>query len=440
MREKILMFYSNHQPGFQIFKAVLGAVLLTILVLLVNLDVIPLIHVLPGFLLTGTALAQSILSTLAGAWLTVTTFTFSTTMVVLTTYSSSYSPRIVENFLQQKTTMRVLGTFIGGFLYCISMLFFLNKSLVGEQVLSSSVAILYALWCVAQFVIFIFTVANAVQAQNLIGSLYDEAADIIDTYKQEEMNLRSEHIETERFAFSYAIIANGSGYLEAVHTRDILRLLEPEGHRVLVSARVGDFVRNGAKLATWHCQEAPENAEELQAKIARCFNLKNKRYTILDYRYSLEKIVDIALRAISPGINDPNTAISCINSLGLLTGDLAGIEGRYDILETEHDEEAKDPSEIVIENFSLGEDLFTIYSQIVHYGQNDLSIIKALLQAIAGAALVSTPSNRRHLLAIGRYIHDSARPNFTQDQDLNQLERSLHQLLQAVGEGTVALR
>lgn len=115
MREKILMFYSNHQPGFQIFKAVLGAVLLTILVLLVNLDVIPLIHVLPGFLLTGTALAQSILSTLAGAWLTVTTFTFSTTMVVLTTYSSSYSPRIVENFLQQKTTMRVLGTFIGGF-------------------------------------------------------------------------------------------------------------------------------------------------------------------------------------------------------------------------------------------------------------------------------------------------------------------------------------
>lgn len=439
MREKLLIFYSNHRPGFQIFKAILGAIILTVLVLLINLDIIPLIDILPDFLLTETGLAQSILSTLAGAWLAVMTFTFSTTMVVLTTYSSNYSPRIVENFLQQKTTMSVLGTFIGAFLYCISMLFFLNKSLAGEQVLSSAVAILYAFWCVVQFVVFIFAVANAVQTQNLISGLYNEAEDIITDYKERELGLRSQEIEIERFTYNYDTLANSSGYLETVNSAEILRLIGPEAHRVLVAVRLGDFVRKGQKLATCYCQEKPEDTEKLEEKFSRCFTLKNKRYTVSDYRYSIEKIVDVALRAISPGINDPNTAISCINSLGLLTGELAQIDGRYDVIQARYEEEVEAPSEIIIENYSFGEDLFAIYSQISHYGKGDLSVVKALLEALAGAALQSTMKNRHHLVDIGHYIYYSARKNLSQDKELEQLETALDKLLAASHGGSVAL-
>lgn len=428
MREKLLIFYSTHRPAFQIFKAVMAAIVLSILVLLINLDFIPLKDILPDFLLTEVPLAQSILSTLAGAWLTVMTFTFSTTLVVLTTYSSNYSPRIVENFLQQKTTMRVLGTFIGAFLYCISMLFFLNKSFVGELVLSATIAIVYAFWCIGQFVIFIFSVANSIQAQNLISDLYKEAEEIISEYKEKEMGLRSQHIETERYAFTYEIEADSSGYLEAVHSDEILRLIGPGEHRVLVGVRLGDFVGRGQIIAKGYCQNEPEDIKKLKEKLSACFTLKNKRYTVLDYRYSIEKLVDVALRAISPGINDPNTAISCINSLGLLTGQLAQIEGRYDIVEAEHDEEVDDPSEVVIENYSLGKDLFAIYSQLSNYGKKDLSVIKSMLEAITGAAVVSTASNRKYLFDLGKYVYDLGRKNLSHIRDLAELDSFFNKL------------
>ncbi|MGI6257440.1 MAG: DUF2254 family protein [Anaerovoracaceae bacterium] len=123
MREKILIFISDKKPWFYLLANVFMGIILAIIVFFVNGGILPFRDYLPEFLFTGTDLAETILSALAGAWLSVTTFTFSITMVVLTTYSSHYSPRIVENFLQKKTTMRVLGTFIGGFIYNISMLF-----------------------------------------------------------------------------------------------------------------------------------------------------------------------------------------------------------------------------------------------------------------------------------------------------------------------------
>jgi Predicted membrane protein (DUF2254) len=104
----------------------------------------------PEIFLVGLDLGKTILGTIAGSLLTMTTITFSTTMVVLTTYSSQFSPRTLENFIQDPVTMRVLGVFIGGFVYCIFTLLFIRES-VGNTVASATIGVIIAFICLAFF-------------------------------------------------------------------------------------------------------------------------------------------------------------------------------------------------------------------------------------------------------------------------------------------------
>lgn len=430
MLHKLKMLYQDKRPWFYLVSTASWGLILAIAVLLINTRLFPVMNRIPDVLLTNVSLAESILSTLAGALLTITTFTFSTTMVVLTTYSSNYSPRVVENFLQEKTTMKVLGTFIGGFVYSITTLFFLGEIFTSDRVLSASVAIIYAIWCVIQFVIFIFSVGNSVQAQNLISKLYEEARDIIDAFIDSNRDRRRDSYETDDFDHQHRIIAQTSGYLVALDSREIHQTLEGTQYRLVVHAQIGDFVSKGDELALLCSNENGESTEEKIDRILRHFSFSSKRFTILDYRYAIQKIVDIALRAISPGINDPNTAISCIHSLELLTGRLGAIEGDYQILSADPQDKGRH-ADIILENYNFRTDLYTTYSQLVHYGQGDVSVVVALLDAMAGALVPSTNGNEVHLRNMAQYIYDSSIVHFSHPLDVAQIDQRMHQIFRS---------
>lgn len=410
MREKILIFISDKKPWFYLLANVSMGIILAIIVFLVNGGILPFRAYLPEFLFTGTDLAETILSVLAGAWLSVTTFTFSITMVVLTTYSSHYSPRIVENFLQNKTTMRVLGTFIGGFIYNISMLFFLNKSFVSDQVISSTVGILYAFWCIIQFVIFIFSVANAIQAQNLIAGLYDEAEGSIDDYLKKEQPKRTDEVDVEDASEGHKMVADSSGHLAAVSKEEILNTLGEGEYKLVVEKRTGDFIHKGDVLAILYGRVLTEEEEK---ELAAFFPLEKKRYTVLDYRYGIQKLVDIVVRALSPGINDPNTAISAIHSLGMLMGSLSKIDGNYDVIS----------EKLYVKNHPFSEDIFSIYSQIVTYAKEDLNVMIALMRALEGAAAVSSEGNLKHLDKMHKYVCEIAMEQLSHPVDREIMEQ-----------------
>ncbi|NLX94175.1 MAG: DUF2254 domain-containing protein, partial [Clostridiales bacterium] len=130
--------------------------LVAIVAILIDTKTIPLLDYIPDFLLTSVELAKLILGTLSGALLTITTFTFSTIMVVLTMYSSNFSPRVVTNFLTDKITMKVLGIFVGGFFYCILALFFMRKGFSDYLVVSATIAVIYSVLCILYFVVFVY--------------------------------------------------------------------------------------------------------------------------------------------------------------------------------------------------------------------------------------------------------------------------------------------
>lgn len=179
------------------------------------------------------------------------------------------------------------------------------------------------------------------------------------------------------------------GYLELLDYESLLSLKSPSLIHVHILPKIGDFLtRNQMVAKIYYDENAPD--EKIAAKTIAMPNVEQKKFTRNDYLFSIQKLVEIALRTISPGINDPNTAINCIYIINTLLGKLSEIYGNYTIV-TSKDKNIK----ITFEDFNLESDLYHIFYQIIHYGKEDLSVVIAIFETLKTVLRVSHASNRR---------------------------------------------
>jgi uncharacterized membrane protein len=134
------MLYKNNKKWIYLSGYILIALILSTIIILIDNNILPIQQYIPAIFLTTVDLAKVILGMLAGVLLTITTFTFSTILIVLTMYSSQFSPRVVENFLSNKITMKVLGIYTGGFFYCITNLLFMRNANFDHLVIAATIA------------------------------------------------------------------------------------------------------------------------------------------------------------------------------------------------------------------------------------------------------------------------------------------------------------
>ena len=445
MIDKIKIFYRNNTIWMYLAKYIIISLFLAIGVILIDSKFIGVLEIIPDVFLTSVELAKLILSTLAGALLTITTFTFSTIMVVLTMYSSNFSPRVVNNFLTDKMTMKVLGVFIGGFFYCILALFFMRNSFSEYSVLSATIAVVYSALCVIYFVIFVYRVSSSIQATKLISRLYDESYTIIEKALDNRKNQTStDRLEVGIFSSKFEIISDKSGYLELINYESLLDKLKDEDTKLVIREDMGSFIAKGQILGSLYYNEEDKKDddknesdtnndeltdkkdkaidkyhEELTEKILGEITIQEERMAYNDYRFSLQKIIDITLRAISPGINDPNTAIHCINILSVLLSRLSEIDGRFTVMRDE-----KSKSEIVHEDFHFKEDLYFVFYQIIHYGKEDMSIVVAIFNALKTIKRASSDEKKATLEEFSDYLYDKSRVCFKHELDLEFLKRA----------------
>lgn len=416
--DKIKIFYRHNTMWVYLVRSIFISIVLATTVILMDSQIIIGKEFIPRFLLTSVDLAKLILSTLAGSLLTITTFTFSTIMVVLTTYSSNFSPRVVNNFLTDKTTMKVLGIFIGGFTYCILALFFMRQALSEFLVLSATIAVIYAVLCIIYFVVFVFRVSSFIQASKLIGQIYDEAYEAIDEALEHRKNqISSNDYEIGRFKKQFEIIADRNGYLEWIEFDDILRTLKNVESKLVVKDEVGDFIAKGRTIAVLYYNEELD-IEKMMDKLLKDFSIVDERIAYNDYRFSLQKIIDITLRSLSPGINDPNTAIHCINILSVLLSKIGEIDGKYTIIKRDHCK-----SEVIYKNFYFKDDLYYTFYQIVHYGQEDISVLIAVFKALKNIKYASAVNKTASINKFANYVYENSIDNFSHEFDREYLKK-----------------
>lgn len=411
--KRLRIWFFNQATWIYNIEYMIISVFILIGVVLVDLKIWDVERYLPAFMYTDVSLARIILAPLAGALLTITTFTFSAILAVMIKYSNSYSPKTIENFIKEKSTMKVLGIFIGGFVYNICALLLLQGIGENQKVIAGFVGVAYAIVSIIYFTIFVQNVIFSMQSINLIRKIYEETKVVI----KKEIANRKEAPVTKHYkkATEIKVISNKDGYLSTIDYSYLKKLLCKKAKLLIIDSKIGDYLNKKTQIAHIMVNEGQDIAD-IMDNIKEAFIVMDNKLYFNDYRHGITKLVEIALRAISTAVNDPNTAIHSIRKISVLLSYLARSEDIHTAKVLEDDFEI-----LYIEN-NLTEDLYFTFHQIVHYAKQDVSVMRALLEGLWLIEQNAVGKNREFVNDYAKEIYTKSLPNHNNKMDVAYLE------------------
>ncbi len=337
MRTKIANLYERIQSSYWFVPSIMAfqaAALSTILLYIDLQNAEQEFFDLSWINLTGAAGARNILSTVASSMITVTGMVFSITIVSLSLTAQQYGPRLLQNFLRNRGNQIVLGTVTATYLYCLLVLRTVSEK-DGQSFiphLSILCALVLAVVCVGMLIYFIHNITVSIQVSNVIANVSRDLARTIEKLFHEK-NLQSTNprenkmemadILPEGFAeHARSISYDRTGYLQAIDHNGLLELASRHDLVLRILHRTGSFLMPDSTLVEVFPAEAADD-KDLCNQINRYFITGRQRSQGQDLELLINELVEIACRALSPGINDPFTAISCIDHLVLALCDIA---------------------------------------------------------------------------------------------------------------------
>lgn len=260
--------------------------------------------------------AATMLQTIATSMITIAGVVFSLTLVCLSIASSQFGPRLLRNFMRDAVNQVVLGTFVATFLYCILVMRAVRRADEDLFVphLSVAVAILLAVASLAVLVFFIHHVARSIQAGALIARVGDELDQGIDRLFPDRLGEGAVESGDVAAAAVAPVAARRDGYVQIVDAEALMSAAQEAGVVVRIARRPGDYVMEGEALA--HVSPPQRLGDEVKDRIAAGFAIGSERTPAQDAAFTLMQLVDIAVRALSPSLNDPFTASSCVDRIG----------------------------------------------------------------------------------------------------------------------------
>jgi uncharacterized membrane protein len=277
---------------------------------------------LPSFFISGTAdAARQVLTATAAAVITVVTLVFSITIVTLTLASTQFGPRMLRNFIRDRITQLTLGSFVATFIFAILALVSIAPGNRGEFVPHISITVTMALVVldVILLVVFIDHIAKSIQLPQVIASIAGDLSGAIETESALAVGNapKAGPSLTEMLARldedSGVVCAPRSGYLQYVSMSTLIEISRSSKAVIRLLHRPGHFVVEGEPLAdVWPAAAAPGVARALGGAHAT----GPHRTLTQDLSFAVDQLVEIAIRALSPAVNDTFTALACIDWLG----------------------------------------------------------------------------------------------------------------------------
>ncbi len=272
----------------------------------------------------GAEGSRGLLAAIAGSMITVAGVTFSITVVALTLASSQYTSRILRNFMRDRANQAVLGVFVGVFAYALVVLRTIRGGDEGLFVpaLAVLVALLLAFAAIGCLIFFIHHITTSIQATSIIEAVADETLAAIERLFPAAAHDRgmADDAGHDIAGLAWApVAAPKSGYLQGVDSDALLAFAREHDAVVRMDRAVGEFVIEGSPLVSVAGAANDAWARRLDAACA----VGRNRTVQQDVGYGIRQIVDVALKALSPGINDTTTAINCVDFLGAILARLA---------------------------------------------------------------------------------------------------------------------
>jgi uncharacterized membrane protein len=345
--------------------------------------------------------AQIILAGIAGSIMTVVSIVFAILLMTLTLASMQFSPRIIVSFSQDRVTQWTLGIFLGTFLYCMAALP-AARSLPYPFAPIDTVmgAMLLAISCVAWLLFFIHHISRAISVNYIVDKIASDTEAVIDEIlpwprsNGGYRNIAATHV----IEWDAEVPSEGSGYVRFIDTSRLVALAKEHRVKIRVLRRVGQFVPAGVSLL------AVSRGDRLSPDVTRdllgAFDLGPSRTLQQDVEFGVLQIVDIALKAISPAVNDPTTAIGCVDQLSRILIRYASREPQDCFF--------YDPPGVVrvsIPWIGFSGLLESALEQIRMYAKGDFAVSLRLLRALGDiASTTPDPRLRRTLSHLGKRV------------------------------------
>ena len=330
-------------------------------------------------------IARSLLTTIAGSVMTVVSITFSITMVALTNASSQFGPRLIRNFMNDSSTQMVLGSFISIFVYCLVLAGATDDFASGEYLpgLTFAGAIVLTMMGILLLIYFIHHVAVNLQADNIIDKVSNELetniANIFNERKNEEQSHASHSEVLDNLDTSaIKIKSTTSGYVQAVNYPALIQLMTNHDSYLNILVTPGDFVVNG--MTIMQCSNSDLTTSECDELISY-ITFGAKRTPLQDAEFAILQLVELALRALSPSINDPYSAIACIDKLTATICNLT--HKRFpEGISCDNDDQPR----VVFKTATFSGIANSAYDQIRQHSNNNLAVQLRLLEALTHIA------------------------------------------------------
>ena len=401
MKTKLYHWWQELRSSFWFVPAVivLGAVTLAIVLVAVDATVnLDIAERWPLFFGAGAAGARGLLTAVAGSMITVAGVVFSITIVVLSLTSSQYTSRVLRNFMRDRINQVVLGVFVGIFAYCLTVLRTIRG--VDEGAFVPSLAVLAGLILafvgIGFLIYFIHYISMSIQASHIIAAVAHETIAAVDHLFPEELGGGNNEdadgksaMPLERHAWS-AVPARKTGYIESIDADTLLALAQGRWTILRMERGIGEFVVKGTPLIS---VAGPGGLDkETTAKLNAVYTISRQRTVEQDPAFGIRQIVDVALKALSSGINDTTTAVMCLD---YLTAILVRLAKRRIVASPRFDQ---GELRVIARGPSFESILAEAFDQIRQNAEGNVAVMSRMLDTLQTIARLTADDSRRGAL------------------------------------------
>lgn len=380
--------------------------------------------------------ARAVLGVVAGSVMSTAGVTFSITIAALSLASTQLGPRLLHSFMRDTANQVVLGTFIATFVFCLLVLRTIQGDDEGVRfvpALSVTAGVGLGLASLGVLIFFIHHVAVSIQAPNVVAGVGRELAKHVErafpTPDRVEAATPAAALPADFDARAAPVPSTADGYLQALDEDALVKIASRTGTTLVVELRPGQFVAEGASLVRAWPPEAMDS--DRVREIRTRFVLGTQRTAEQDVEFAVDQLVEVAVRALSPAINDPFTAIACLDWLGAgLCRAARGRTARTQLTD------AEGTVRVIYRNgYTFSGLIDAAFNQIRQFGARSPAVMLRMLETIE-AVVRCTGGDRdemQTLLQHARMVHRAALEGTSEPHDRADLDRRFREVLRICG-------
>lgn len=344
--------------------------------------------------------ARGLLSAIASSMITVVGMVFSITIVALQLASSQYSPRLLRNFMRDRASQVTLGSFIGVFVYSLVVLRTVRADADSRDefvpVLAVSGALVLTVVAVAMLVYFIHHIASRMQASQITAAVARETLDEVDRQAAETRKRQGGGPGVLPDGPGVIVRASESGYLQYLEIAKLVALAQRHDIVVRVAVAPGGWVQRHAPLFEVWGADA-----EVDGDLCELVGVGSQRVVFEDIEFGVQQLVDIAVKALSPGVNDPTTARNALHRIV----EVLVAAGRGELTPTDH-HDADGRLRLRAPRAEFRRLMRTAFEEIHHFGIPIPTISRSLDEALDTIDSAVDPVHRPAVAALRFWLDD----------------------------------